>query len=460
MRRVVTIAAKAAILGVFASIEIACGPAQVPPPAPKEAPPKATSAPTAQVTATPTVEVEPQIVASEQALLTMLARVSKVRGLPVREKVNLRTLDRATIGQMLRKKAEDELPPAVLVNQTETMVALGLVKADYDATAGMFQMLGASIAGFYEPADRTMYLVKDLSKMERDTTLAHELVHALQDQHYALGPLLAYRPDADELLAAGHALAEGDATAAMVDVASNGKATLPIDMFEQEMRRSIEQMAPDVPVVLRESLIAPYVDGYTFVQALRARGGYPAVDAVWKSLPTTTEQLLHIDKYDAHEAAITVADPSFDALADSKKSRSFKPILKQVLGEQGLRIVLQSWSDVASAVIGAAGWGGDRCVLAEGQGSAAGERALACSFVFDTEQDAKEAAKLFKGQAHGDCLARPDTGPFAWAQKKRDVALVVGPYLRTEKTVKSTGTCQEAKRWLSQLLAPPPKEKK
>ncbi|MFO0586629.1 MAG: hypothetical protein U0441_03790 [Polyangiaceae bacterium] len=459
MRRSVTIAAKAAILGSFASIAFACGPAQVPPPTPNDPPPAPAPTATAAASATATAQEEPQIVASEKALLTMLARVSKVRGLPVLTKVNLKTLGRAPIEQMLRKKAEDELPPAVLVNQTESMVALGLVRPDYDAMNGMFQMLGASIAGFYEPADKTMYLVKDLSKLERDTTLAHELVHALQDQHYALGPLLAYRPDADEMLAAGHALAEGDATAAMVDVASDGKVTLPVEVLEEESRRSIEQTAADVPVALRESLIAPYIDGYAFVQALRARGGYAAVDAAWKSLPATTEQILHLDKYDAHEAAIPVADPSFDALADAKKARSFKPILAQVLGEQGLRIVFQAWGDTKKAAVGAAGWGGDRCVLAEGEGSAAGERALACHFVFDTEEDAKEAAKIFSGQAHGDCLARPDTGPFAWSRKNRDIALAMGPYLRSGKTAKPTGTCKEAKAWLGKLLTPPPAKK-
>ena len=53
-------------------------------------------------------------------------------------------------------------------------------------------------------------------------------------------------------------------------------------------------------------------------------------------------------------------------------------------------------------------------------------------------------------------MARPDVGPFAWSRTKRDVALVMGPYLRTGKDVKGTGSCKEAKAWLASILAADP----
>ena len=58
--------------------------------------------------------------------------------------------------------------------------------------------------------------------------------------------------------------------------------------------------------MLQSSLTAPYVDGFALVQELRRRGGWPAVDKALKSLPATTEQLLHLDKLDAREAALAV----------------------------------------------------------------------------------------------------------------------------------------------------------
>lgn len=422
-------------------------------------PPKAPAAPVPLTTATATAKPEdeaPMPSENEAALAKILAKMSAVRGLPVLSKVGLRTLDRATIEAMIRAKAARELPSDVLDLETEAMVALGLVPPSYDATNGMFEMIGASIAGFYEPEDKTMYLASDLGAGERDETLAHELVHALQDQHFDLGPLFKYRPDADERLAAGHALAEGDATSAMFDHARGKPGFVEEEGFADAARDSIEKLSPDTPAALRESLLSPYIDGLAFVQALRRRGGFAAVDAAWRALPVTTEQILHLDKYDAREPAIEIAPASFEGLTKAKSDRRFSQVFTQVLGEQGLRIVLESWADRDKARRAAAGWGGDRFVLAKGEGSAAGEVALAWHLRFDTEEDAKEMEKVLSAEAHGDCVSRPDVGPFAWARKKADVALALGPYSRQGKSVKGTGTCKEAKWWLQTILSPKP----
>ena len=99
--------------------------------------------------------------------------------------------------------------------------------------------------GFYEPDDKTMYLAADLSDAERDETLAHELVHALQDQHYDLGPLFRHARDNEERVAAGHALAEGDATSAMFEV-SLGDAMLVDEVdFAATARDSIARLSPE-----------------------------------------------------------------------------------------------------------------------------------------------------------------------------------------------------------------------
>jgi len=421
-------------------------------------PPKAPVVPVPLTTAAATAEPEGAARPSgnEAALAKILARMSAVRGLSVLSKVELRTLDRATIESMIRAKAARELPSDVLDHETEAMVALGLVPPSYDATNGMFEMIGASIAGFYEPEDKTMYLASDLGEAERDETLAHELVHALQDQHFDLGPLFKYRADADEPLAAGHALAEGDATSAMFDHARGEAGFVEEDGFADAARDSIAKLSPDTPAALRESLLSPYIDGLAFVQALRRRGGFGAVDAAWRALPVTTEQILHLDKYDAREPAIEIAPASFEGLAKAKSDRRFSQVFTQVLGEQGLRIVLEAWADRDKAERAAAGWGGDRFVLAKGEGSAAGEVVLAWHLRFDTEEDAKEMEKILSAEAHGDCVSRPDVGPFAWARRKADVALALGPYSRKGKSVKGTGTCKEAKWWLQTILSPKP----
>ena len=73
----------------------------------------------------------------------------------------------------------------------------------------LVKLLGAQLAGFYDPDEDRMYLAADLGEAERLATLAHELVHALQDQHYQLGRRLKYREGASDQQAALHALAAG-----------------------------------------------------------------------------------------------------------------------------------------------------------------------------------------------------------------------------------------------------------
>ena len=53
---------------------------------------------------------------------------------------------------------------------------------------------------------------------------------------------------------------------------------------------------------MRTSLAAPYIYGTLFVHALRRRGGWDAVNRAWDDPPTTSEQILHVDKWLAHEA--------------------------------------------------------------------------------------------------------------------------------------------------------------
>ena len=438
---------------------IGCGAPQAPavkPPLPEPVP----------ITVVPESREEPVSAekAAEAAFQGMLAKAAAIRGLPVRGEVKLRTLDRKVIGEMIREKAAKELPPDVLANETEALIALGLVPSSYDAAAGMFALIDTSISGFYEPADKTMYLASDLKPEERDETLAHELVHALQDQHYDLGPLFKHAPENEERVAAGHALAEGDATSAMFEISMGNAMVVDEARFGTTARSSIANLAPDIPAVLRESLVAPYIDGFAFVQELRRRGGFAHVDAAWRALPATTEQLLHVAKYDAREPAIEIAAPSLATLASDTKGktaseprRSFVQTHTQVIGEQGLRTVLQAWTDAPEAASAAAGWGGDRYVLAKGEGAAAGELALGWVVRFDTEKDAKEMEAVLSAQAHGDCVLRPDVGPFAWSRKKRDVALAMGPYSRSTGKAKATGTCKEARAWLASMLAPPKK---
>ena len=81
----------------------------------------------------------------------------------------------------------------------------------------MMKLLEAQLEGFYEPKNGTMYLASDLKGPQAQATLAHELVHALQDQKWDLRKRSDYKPGRGDESMALACLAEGDATSLMLD---------------------------------------------------------------------------------------------------------------------------------------------------------------------------------------------------------------------------------------------------
>ncbi|WP_437325923.1 hypothetical protein [Sorangium sp. So ce381] len=385
----------------------------------------------------------------------VLARVAKARGLPVRRDVRSRVLARGQILERVRAHVEREIPEGVLDHQREVLAALELIPADYDFTAGMYRLLEGRIAGFYEPEDATMYLVDDLTEAEAEETLAHELVHALQDQSFSLGRLLDFKLGDSDRLAATHALVEGEAMSAMFDVLVGSAFQVDESMLRKLVAMSTAlSSVGDTPLVLQESLGAPYTDGFAFVQALRRDGGWASVDAVWRALPETTEQLLHPEKLAAREPAVAVAVPTAAALGPG-----FRVVFDDVMGEQALRIAFAAYAHRDAAIGAAAGWGGDRFAVVrrdDPEDPSRKEFALAWRLRFDSAGDAAEAGKVIERRFGKACRRRPELGPIAWTARGSDVAIVAGPYARRGGSgggeVSAAGTCAGAGKWLAEVM--------
>ena len=389
---------------------------------------------------------------SRTKVRAMIARVSRARGLPALREVPIKVLNRDQILAHIKAHVDDDVPKESILDEGEALAALELVPTTYDFLEGSYRLIQGRIAGFYEPEDRTMYLVDDLDDDEAEETLAHELDHALQDQTFPLAPMMKYAPSQADRLGAVHALVEGDAMSAMYDVVAGSAFNVSDKLFQGLATASTALSAEGsaAPYVLQASLIAPYSDGFSFVQALRTRGGWPAVDDAWRSLPDTTEQLLHVEKYLAREPAIAVAVPAIDALGPG-----FRATLDDVMGEQSLRIAIEAWAGRAVAIPAAAGWGGDRYVVARRDAGALHEIALGWHLVFDTDKDADEMAAVFEKRFGKACKERALLGPLSWARKGRELAITGGPFERSAAGLapRSAGTCATTSGWARAMVA-------
>jgi hypothetical protein len=451
-------------------------PSALPVPVAHHAPPRALP---------PRADVEPSPKDTTQRKISdFLIRVAEARRLSARTAVEGKELDRGALIAAVRAHVAREIPSEVIRYQGELLAGLGLIPVDFDYEAGTFRLLESQIAGFYGFRDKTMYLASDLDEGAAVQTLAHELVHALQDQHFDLGGRLSYQPEGNDRESASQALAEGDATSAMIDfVAPNGRRAFeaPDDLFRSEIRASMsDSVLNDSPAILRESLLAPYIDGLLFVHALRRRGsaqgdpsGWSEVDRVWKSPPQTTEQLLHLDKYDAREAEEKIAP-----LTPPNKT-GWSTSYEDVFGEQGLRIAAGQWMSKKIATLLAEGWGGDRLAVfhrapagtRSGDANATagarvpGSYAIAWHIKFDVgrgepDAEARQAFTFLVDALHPKrgvtattfCVERGALGPLAVARAGRDLVVTAGPYEREGTIVKSQTDCPQTARWAADIL--------
>ncbi len=410
----------------------------------------------------------------DRLIAKMLKRMAAVRGVASTKSVPGVTLARDALIARVRAHVAEEIPTEAIRSEGLSLQLLGLIPTDFDYLGSTFALLEAQLAGYYEPANGTMYLAADLEGDMAEATLAHELVHALQDQKWGLGEQTKYKPGESDESSAVHALAEGDATSAMTDLivgkSLKGRSALdvPDEILTDGMLESIGQgPAAQTPHIMQTSLVSPYIEGTRFVHALRRQGGWDAVNAAWDHPPQTTEQLLHADKFLTHEPPLTVPDPTYAALG-----AGFKTLDVDTFGELGLRLAFGEWAGREAAMAAAAGWGGDRVILVENGDVSA----LALHLRFDAlpakPGGAARAKAAFgvvtkgltktltlKGQvAGGDfyCTERANLGPMALMVKGSDLVLIAGPTKSAPAGSKeawaSAGTCAGAKTWAKAVI--------
>ncbi len=439
------------------------------------APPRVSQAPgfpfpSAQAPGRANLGSEPQSADRESRLVErMLRRVEAARGLATRKPVPGVRLERSELIARVKAHVSRELPPEAIRDEGLALALFGFVPTQFDYEAAEYRLLEDQLAGYYEPADGTMYLARDLGDEEATATLAHELVHALQDQYWNLELRAKYRAGDGDRSEAVSALAEGDATSAMFDVMitiaapSSGRTALDLsdDAFVSQIRDAMSQgPGASAPHVMRSSLSAPYIYGTLFVNALRRKGGWTAVDRAWEDPPTTSEQILHVDKWLAHEPAIAVTAPTFAALGSGWRVAD-----EDSEGEVGARIAFEEWMDPAAAAETSDGWGGDRGILLTNSeqsafawrlrydpGKTKDERAVRAYAAIARALD-RVLGPAQSSEATFACRERSDRGPMAMARVGTDLVFVLGPARTTTAEWRSTGNCALARKWVREIAA-------
>ena len=315
----------------------------------------------------------------------MLKETSELRELSILKAVKSGAQSRADIERMIIKNLDSDTTPAEMHAAEVLLRAFGLAPKDFAYRTFLVKLLTEQVAGYYDPKAQQFYLADWIELDGQKPVMAHELTHALQDQHFNLKRFEKWpKGDSDAELAA-HALIEGDATLAMTIYMSKNPLVALAFIRSLGSQEVASEQFRQAPRALRESLLFPYEEGSAWATQLYKRGGWEMVSQAFKKLPQSSEQILHADKYFASEAPQKLALPDFKTILGP----SWKRIDYDVNGEWGCYLILDEFlKNQSESKQASAGWGGDRFALYET--GKPDEFFIAQLTAWDTPADARE----------------------------------------------------------------------
>jgi hypothetical protein len=315
-------------------------------------------------------------------------QVSQIRGLPMAASTPVVTLPRSALVSRLSKELNTDQAIREFLTSQMLLEVLGAMERGFDLRQLQLRLLEEQTLAVYDFDEKSMLLVADAAPggdLNADARLvvAHESTHALQDQSFNLKRILpANAPNSDAAMAA-RALVEGDA---MLTMRIWGRQFLrPSDKraLGDESVPPSDPVMDAAPPLVRGELLFPYDAGWVFAQLLYQDGGFEALNKAFARPPTSTEQILHPEKYTAGEQPIAVTIPPLERWLGS----SWVTRRTDVFGELVLRLLLEPSMGWSTAEAAAMGWGGDAYTILEDTN---GRRVVAMLMVWDTENDAAE----------------------------------------------------------------------
>jgi hypothetical protein len=330
--------------------------------------------------------------------LRLQDEVSALRGLRFKRPVRYGVQSRQEFRGFVRAELDRELPPAHRTALSRSYAQMGFVAEGFDLTRALEDALTTQVAAYYDPHQRSLFVLGGKrpagdAVAKGDEVIAHELQHALQDQHFDLVEFDGGEGNArgldDDQKTARHFVAEGEAmfvmlawqmgsgagaarrlgplavaglrmsvtmlaAADMLDLLSFARQGENADLLPADERADLEALLR-LPPVIAVPLIDPYLKGALLVSEVWGRGGWPAVDELFRHPPDSTEQALHpVEKYLTRDPPVHI------------QAAPLPPVLKgatllssEVLGELGWRIYFKTCQQ-PDGDRAAAGWGGDR----------------------------------------------------------------------------------------------------
>ncbi len=337
--------------------------------------------------------------------------VEELRGAKFDHPIAVKLTDKkGFIDYALTREKETESDEKFARDETVAKM-LGFIPPEMNLKQTMLDLLEGQVGGFYDPSTKTFYLMDTFTGGVAKIIMAHELTHALDDQHYDIDGTLKKLGDDTDASLAFQAVVEGSGTNLMNQWFKTHMSEVSADDLERAQGMSGDSLE-NTPPYLWLPLLAVYLRGEGFlvhtggINMLAKAADVKDVDRAFKSPPKSSEQILHPDKYwkdSKHD------DPLKVTIDTSRLPKGWSVAGEDTLGELYLGLLTTPREDRKGlsanpmAVLGvkytnkaSEGWGGDRLVLLK----SGDQRFLELVTAWDTQKDADDFCAVINDDAH------------------------------------------------------------
>ncbi|WP_267642335.1 Hvo_1808 family surface protein [Haloarchaeobius amylolyticus] len=243
---------------------------------------------------------------AEQAafLARSMARVEVLRGLEFEEPVEVSVISRdeqraksanGSTDSENKNRWNDQVWEALFISDEQQRI-----EDEFGSVAG------SAVLGYYAAGTNKVVMVSDDPDrlVVNNATFVHELVHALQDQHFDIKRVQDQAKTQDQQLAA-NGLIEGEAEyieAQYVERCTSGEWDCV-----KTPKTEAGGGSSDVNLGILVTIFQPYSDGPWFVHQLVQDGGWEAVNALWANPPQSSSAIIHPDRA-VDPVAVTIDD--------------------------------------------------------------------------------------------------------------------------------------------------------
>lgn len=277
-----------------------------------------------------------------QRIDSMIEDLTEVMGFGPRRPVKFTTMSKAQFRALYQKRMKEEHKPREIRAEVLFLKLFGLVPGDFDYESTVLELLSEQAWALYDYKRRSLFLADWAPPDAQEYALVHELVHAIDDQHFNLMKYMQAKAESEQQMARLAAV-EGQASWVMTEWAMRqsdrtllGNRLLAITAASATRFEASQFPVYDqTPLYFRESLIFPYTDGLLFQDEMIEHFGLDGLKRVFEQPPATTQQILQPELY------LNGLTPPPPDLPSTKLPKGFKSIYSGTFGQLDHRILLE-----------------------------------------------------------------------------------------------------------------------